>query len=229
MRAPISVIIPTLNAEDVLPECLENLMEGVQAGLIRELVVSDGGSEDMTCTLAEEAGARLLQGTASRGAQLRRGCGTAKGEWLLVLHADTFLEKGWSNAVLDHLHRERVGYFKLRFRCRGVMPTWVAGWANFRSRVFGLPYGDQGLLIRHDVYDAVGGYPDQPLMEDVALARALKGQLRMLPALALTSADKYQAQGWFRRGARNLWILVQYYCGADPERLFYAYGHRKNR
>lgn len=226
MRAPISVIIPTLNAQHVLPECLENLIEGVQAGLIRELVVSDGGSEDGTCTLAEEAGAHLLQGAASRGAQLRRGCGTAKGEWLLVLHADTVLDKGWSNVVSDHLHLNRVGYFKLRFRGRGFMPAWVAGWANFRSRVFGLPYGDQGLLMRRDVYHAVGGYPDQPLMEDVALARALKGQLQMLPAVAVTSAEKYQAQGWFWCGARNLWTLVQYFCGADPERLFRAYKRR---
>ena len=223
MRAPISVIIPTLNAEHVLPECLESLMEGLQAGLIRELVISDGGSDDSTCKLAEEAGAQLIKGTPSRGAQLRRGCTVAKGEWLLILHADTVLETGWSGAAHGHLHLTQAGYFKHRFRMRGVMPVWVSAWANFRSRAFGLPYGDQGLLVRRDVYEAVGGYPDQPLMEDVALVRALKGRLQVLPAHALTSAERYQAQGWLRRGARNLWTLFRYSCGVDPERLFDAY------
>lgn len=223
MRAPISVIIPTLNAADDLPGCWASLMEGVQAGLIRELIVSDGGSQDETCTLARDVGAQLVEGAPSRGAQLQRGCLLAKGDWLLILHADTELEPGWTGPVRAHLEYDTGAYFKLRFRARGVMPLMVAGWANLRSRFFGLPYGDQGLLLSRSLYDSAGGYLDQPLMEDVALARALRGRLTALPVRALTSAVKYQQQGWFRRGARNLWTLVRYMGGVDPKRLAETY------
>ena len=223
MRAPISVIIPTLNAEDELPGCWASLMEGVQAGLIRELIVSDGGSQDETCALAREVGAQLVEVAPSRGAQLQRGCRLAKGDWLLILHADTELETGWTGPVRAHLDHDTAAYFKLRFRARGVMPTMFASWANLRSRVFGLPYGDQGLLLTRSLYDSVGGYSDQPLMEDVAIVRALRGRLRVLPICALTSAARYEQQGWFRRGARNLWTLTQYFGGADLKRLAEAY------
>jgi rSAM/selenodomain-associated transferase 2 len=229
MRAPISVIIPTLNAEIDLPGCLGCLMEGVQAGLIRELIVSDGGSRDGTLGLAQAAGAEIVQGAASRGGQLRRGCELAQGEWLLVLHADTVLEPGWSDAVQAHLPSGEAGYFRLRFRARGALPWLVAGWANVRSAVFGLPYGDQGLLVRRDIYAEAGGYPDQPLMEDVALARALRGRLKKLPADASTSAARYVAEGWTARGARNLWVLVRYYCGADPAALAKAYRRSRDQ
>ena len=100
---------------------------------------------------------------------------------------------------------------------------FVAGWANLRSRGLGLPYGDQGLLIHRQIYDAAGGYRDMALMEDVALARALRGQLRGLDHDAVTSASKYQKQGWLRRGARNLWTLARYGAGVSPDRLAQAY------
>lgn len=219
MRAPISVVIPTLNAEAALPGCAAALMEGVDAGLIREMIVSDGGSGDGTEAVAEALGARWVSGAASRGGQLRRGCAAAEGAWLLVLHADTQLKAGWSDAVAAHLGREDAGYFRLAFDQRGVAAWSVAGWANLRSRLFGLPYGDQGLLIPRTLYDAVGGYADIPLMEDVAMARALRGQLRGLDGIAVTSAGKYRRAGWVRRGARNLWTLLRYMAGVSPERL----------
>lgn len=225
MPAPISVIIPTLNAGDELPGCLAALGEGLVAGLIRELVVSDGGSTDATRQIAEAAGAVLLTGPASRGGQLRRGAAAARGEWLLVLHADTQLAPGWAGAVADHLERPGAppGYFRLAFRARGAMPALVAGWANLRARLFALPYGDQGLLLRRADYDRAGGYPDQMLMEDVALVRALGRPLAALPAEARTSAARYQRAGWLRRGARNLWTLLRYILGADPAALALRY------
>ncbi|MFA3916122.1 TIGR04283 family arsenosugar biosynthesis glycosyltransferase [Ruegeria hyattellae] len=222
MVAKISIVIPTLDAADSLPACLEALFEGLTAGLIRELIVSDGGSQDATCAIADEAGAHVLTGPASRGGQLRRGCAGAKGEWLLVLHADTVLDRAWSQVVGDHIEVSGQGaYFRLGFRAGGFAPAWVAGWANLRSRLFGLPYGDQGLLVRRAVYERVGGYPDQPLMEDVALVRALP-RLSGLPVRATTSASRYRA-GWLRRGARNLWTLTRYFAGADPQKLAARY------
>ncbi|CAD0185086.1 putative glucosyl-3-phosphoglycerate synthase [Ruegeria sp. THAF57] len=222
MPAPISIVIPTLNAADSLPETLQALMEGLHTGLIRELIVSDGGSTDSTLEIADDAGAEIVTGAASRGGQLQRGCALAKAEWLLVLHADTVLQEGWSKAVGDHLRTGGPAAFRLAFRAAGFAPAWVAGWANLRSRLFRLPYGDQGLLIRRKAYMDAGGYPDQPLMEDVALARRLRG-ITLLPVRAFTSADRYQRVGWARRGARNLWTLTRYFLGGDPERLAQSY------
>ena len=218
MRAPISVVIPTLNAEAGLSNCLTALMEGLDAGLIRELIVTDGGSHDATLTLAQAWGAQVVSGDASRGGQLRRGCAKAQADWLLVLHADTRLAPGWTDPVIAHLCGQQAGWFKLRFDHGGLPARFVAGWANMRSR-FGLPYGDQGLLITLKLYQAVGGYPDQPLMEDVALALLLKGKLTGLNATAVTSADRYRRSGWIRRGARNLWTLMRYLAGATPAKL----------
>lgn len=225
MPAPISVIIPTLDAEGELPGCLAALGEGLVAGLIRELVISDGGSTDATRDIAEAAGAVLLTGPPSRGGQLRQGVAAARGDWLLVLHADTQLSPGWAGAVADHLDRPGAppGYFRLAFRARGLPPALVAGWANLRAGLLALPYGDQGLLLRRTEYDRAGGYPDQKLMEDVALVRALGRPLVALPAEARTSAARYQRIGWLRRGARNLWTLLRYLMGADPEALALRY------
>lgn len=222
MPAPISIVIPTLNAEDVLPASLHALMEGLHSGLIRELIISDGGSTDLTAQIADEAGAGIVTGPASRGGQLQRGCEAAKADWLLILHADTVLQDGWSKVVSDHLPIGKPATFRLAFRAHGFGPTWVAGWANLRSRVFGLPYGDQGLLVPRQTYLKAGGYPDQPLMEDVALVRALPA-ITLLNTRAVTSADRYERVGWVRRGVRNLWTLTRYFLGADPERLARAY------
>lgn len=223
MRAPISVIIPTLNAADQLPICLAALGEGLASGLIRELIISDGGSCDDTMRIAEAAGATVVTGAASRGGQLRSGADAAQGAWLLFVHADTVLQEGWSTPVSAVLASQGAYYCALRFDGGGFAAWVVAGWANLRARLFGLPFGDQGLLIDRQTYDAAGGYPDMPLMEDVALARALRGQLSQLPVQAVTSAEKYRRQGWMRRGMRNLVTQLRYLAGADPDTLAKAY------
>ena len=223
MRAPISVVIPVLNGESTLPACTAALIEGIDAGLIRELIVSDGGSSDSSKQIADELGATWVSGPASRGGQLKRGCAAAQGAWLLVLHADTQLAAGWSKVAEMHLRTEKAGYFRLSFDADGVPARLVAGWATVRSRLFDLPYGDQGLLISRVLYDEVGGFADMPLMEDVALARALKGRLVVLPTFARTSAEKYERSGWLRRGGRNLWTLLRYFAGVPVEQLAQAY------
>ncbi|MBZ8117212.1 glycosyltransferase [Roseovarius sp. LXJ103] len=219
MRAELSVVIPTLDAAAALPRTLGALMEGLEAGLVRELIISDGGSGDATRAMAEEVGAIWTSGAPSRGGQLRRGVDASAGAWVLVLHADTVLPEGWSGVVERQISRGRPGYFLLGFDAEGLAPKVVAGWANLRSRVFGLPYGDQGLLISRAEYNAVGGYVDAPLMEDVAMARALGARLEAMPLRVRTSAARYIQDGWMRRGGRNLLLLMRYLCGADPERL----------
>ncbi len=222
MRAPISVIIPTLNAERHLGDCLTALMPGLDAGLLRELIVSDGGSSDATVEIAKAWGAEVIEGTPSRGAQLARGCLAAKGRWYLVLHADTCLAGDWVGPVIQHMNGAGAGWFRLAFKEGGFAGRIVSGWANLRSRL-GLPYGDQGLLIPATLYARCGGYPNQPLMEDVALARALKGHLSAIDATAVTSAARYKEQGWLRRGARNLWTLIRYFGGVSPQQLANTY------
>lgn len=225
MRAPLSVIIPTLNAEAELPRVLGCLMAGLEAGVLREVVVSDAGSSDRSLEMAEVAGAVVVSGVAGRGGQMARGADVAGGAWLLFLHADTVLGDGWDAAVLAHIGGEtRAGYFRLRFSVSGFWPWFVAGWANVRARVFGLPYGDQGLLISRQMYDAVGGFDDIALMEDVAMVRRLRGQLCCLPVQAVTSAARYQHAGWLRQGVRNLWRLGRYFAGVDPAKLRRGYG-----
>ncbi len=219
MRGRLSVIVPVLNSAAELPALLCGLMAGVEAGLIRELILSDGGSRDGTARIADDAGAIWVTGAASRGAQLRRGAAVAGGEWLLFLHADTGLPEGWVQAAEAQMEDGRPGYFRLSFDAQGAAPRIVAGWANLRARVFHLPYGDQGLLISRAEHDAAGGYPDIPLMEDVALARSLGRRLQMMPLAICTSAARYQRDGWALRGVRNLWLLVRYLGGADPETL----------
>lgn len=229
MTAPISLVIPTLNAEHDLPQCLAVLAEGLTTGLIRELVVSDGGSSDATCEIADAVGAELVQGPSSRGGQLRRGVAATRAEWVMIVHADTVLDPGWTAVVGAHVAQPDAppAYFRLAFRDGGRRGQLVACWANLRATLFSLPYGDQGLLVRRRDYEAVGGYPDQPLMEDVALIRALarEGALKpvALPVTARTSAARYRRSGWLRRGASNLWTLARYFSGADPERLAARY------
>lgn len=221
MPAPLSIVIPTLNAARALPATADALLEGVSSGVVGDLVISDGGSTDETAEVAEELGATWIEGPAGRGGQLRRGVAASAADWVLLLHADTHLSAGWAEVAYRHIneHPKMAGWFRLRFRADGLMPGLVAGGANLRSRVLGLPYGDQGLLVSRALLERVGGVPNLPLMEDVALARALRGRLRGLNAEAMTSASRYEQDGWLRRAASNLGTLARYRLGADPAQL----------
>ncbi|MEM8758879.1 MAG: TIGR04283 family arsenosugar biosynthesis glycosyltransferase [Pseudomonadota bacterium] len=230
-RAPLSVVIPTLDAAASIGPLLAPLAEGAAAGLVREVVIADGGSQDDIAALAEGVGARFVSAPRGRGRQLAAGCRAASGAWLLVLHADTRLPADWQAAVRAHLDRypTAAAYFRLRFDEASPAARLVAAWANLRSRLFVLPYGDQGLLMPRALYEEAGGYPEIALMEDVALADAIRraagrGALRGLGATVATSASRYRRDGWLRRGARNLLTLIRWRLGADPERLAEGYG-----
>ena len=225
-RAPVSVVVPTLNAAAALGPCLEALATGLSAGLIRELVIADGGSGDGIAELADAAGAKLVESSPGRGIQLAAGAAAAEGEWLLVLHADTVLGDGWVEAVRRHMNAYpgEAGYFPLGFDDPGIGSRIVSAWANCRSRLMALPYGDQGLLIPQALYLASGGYPEIPLMEDVAIVRRVGRQnLRPLGARAVTDFSRYRREGWAIRGARNLLCVALYFFGASPERLARLY------
>ncbi|AJE45983.1 transferase 2, rSAM/selenodomain-associated [Celeribacter indicus] len=220
MRAPISVVIPTLDVTPKLRATLLTLMEGLDAGLVRELILSDGGSGDGVAEMADFVGAELVTGPAGRGGQLRRGAEAAQGDWLLFLHGDSWLPEGWAEEAIRHLaHRhDRALVFSLGFReAEGVWPRLTAGWANLRTRLFDLPYGDQALLISRELYEEAGGYRDLPLMEDVDLARRLAGRIVLSALCVRTDPARYRQRGWLRQGARNLLRLLRFRPGADPQ------------
>ena len=216
----LSVIIPTLNAAATLEDCLSRL------GEVRDVVVVDGGSWDGSQAIAEAAGARLVVADPGRGAQLRLGAEAARGDWLLFLHADTLLEPGWRQAA--HAHRESwpgaAGCFRFRLDSRAWQARLIESGVALRTWIFGLPYGDQGLLVPRDLYERVGGFAAVPLMEDVDLVRRIGWRrLKLLQADAVTSAARWRRDGWFRRSARNLSCLLLHLFGMSEERLARIY------
>ena len=223
MSQKFSVVIPTLNTQHVLPSTLESLMEGVFAGVIGDLVIVDGGSTDATINIAKEVGATFLATKPSRGGQIFAGVSASKCDWVLILHADSRLSQGWVELFPTAPDPKRAYYFQLQFDAVGFAAWWGAKWANLRSKIFALPYGDQGILIHKSLLASLGDYPTAPLMEDVILARKLGRCMTALPIMITTSAEKYTTQGWLRRGVRNLTLLFQFLLGTTPEALYKKY------
>lgn len=212
----ISVVIPTLNAARHLPRCFESLLEGAMRGLVREVIVADGGSIDGTLVIAEAAGARVVSTPAGRGFQLADGAATARGDWLLFLHADTALQAGWEEEALafmdrSSLERPKAAAFRFALDDVGSRARRLERLVAVRCALFALPYGDQGLLIPTRLYRKIGGFRRIPLMEDIDIVRRLgRGRVVMLRACAVTSAERFVREGYWRRSFRNLGILLLY-------------------
>jgi rSAM/selenodomain-associated transferase 2 len=225
----LSIVIPTLNAAGHLPDCLTALAPGRQSGLVGEIIVSDGGSDDRTVKIAEDMGARVVRDAAGRGEQLIRGALSTTGEWMLFLHADTRLAGDWLFAVEafidDPDNRRRAAYFRFRLDDSNRKARRLEGIVAWRCRLLALPYGDQGLLVSRLFYGEIGGYRPLPLMEDVDLARRIgKRRLRLLSADAVTSADRYRRDGYWRRSWRNLTCLSLFYLGMPARHIARLYG-----
>ncbi|MGE0769411.1 MAG: TIGR04283 family arsenosugar biosynthesis glycosyltransferase [Hyphomicrobiaceae bacterium] len=228
----ISVVIPTLNAEAGLADCLSALVSATVEGLIREVIIVDGGSDDRTLRIADQAGARVITSPPGRGRQLQAGGSAARFGWILFLHADTVLQHGWEREVGAFIERVAVGrrpeaaaVFRLALDDLGVLPRLVEWGAAARSSIMRLPYGDQGLLIPRRLYDRVGGFSDMPLMEDVDLIRRLgRARTVILRATAVTSAVRYKRDGYVPRVARNLTCLTLYYLRVPPRIIARLYG-----
>lgn len=232
IAAMISVVIPTLNAEATLARCLTALVPAAVDGVVREVIIADGGSTDATAAIADEAGATLLQADRGRGQQLAAGARAAKSRWLLFLHADTVLQPGWEDEALGHMREadrgDRPGaaaVFRFRLDDRGMRAAWLQTMVGLRCAVFALPYGDQGLLISRRLYDEIGGFRPLPLMEDVDIVRRL-GRRRIvhLRSAAVTSARRYREEGYFRRSMRNLACLSLYLLRVPARYLTRLYG-----
>jgi rSAM/selenodomain-associated transferase 2 len=224
MSAPLTIIIPTFNASSQISPLLQSVFDGVVDGLVGKVVLADGGSDDAIARIADDTGAELVTSAKGRGTQLAAAANTATTPWLMFVHADSALPPDWVAIVRAHINTSSSpAAFRLSFNQNGLSARHTAGWANLRTRVFNLPYGDQGLLIRHEHYTRIGGYDPIPLMEDVAIARKMGTKITLLPATITTSADRYISQGWYRQGTRNLLRLLRFLGGSDPATLVSGY------
>jgi rSAM/selenodomain-associated transferase 2 len=217
----LAAVIPTLNAALSLPATLAAL-----TGAVDEVVVADGGSGDGTAACAARHGARVIAAARGRGAQFAAGVAAARGRWLLLLHADTRLAPGWGDAAraLMAQGEGRAGYFRFALDSTDRRARRLERLVAWRCRVLALPYGDQGLLIPRALLDRLGGIRPLPLMEDVDLVRRLgRRRLVALEAAAVTSASRWEAEGWHVRSARNLTCLALYAAGIPPRMIAKLY------
>ncbi|HEU0159302.1 MAG TPA: TIGR04283 family arsenosugar biosynthesis glycosyltransferase [Hyphomicrobiaceae bacterium] len=228
----ISVVIPTLDSEASLPATLASLVTAAVDGLVREVIVVDGGSRDATAAIADSSGARVLVGPRGRGSQLALGAKEARFPWLLFLHADTRLGDGWEREALAFLRRvdsedSPLGAAAFRFALddQGLRPRLLERLVALRCMLLRLPYGDQGLLIPKRLYQTLGGYRPLLLMEDVDLVRRLgRRRVSMLRAPAITSAERFVREGYGRRSARNLLCLALYLLRVPIGTIHRIYG-----
>ncbi len=227
----ISVVIPTRDAEQTLAPALAALIPAAVDGVIREVIVVDGGSRDRTLMIAENAGVEILETSPGRGCQLRLGAKRARFPWLLFLHADTQLAPGWEQAAESFMAKVDLGRippaaaaFRFRLADDGWKPRALEAAVAVRCGLFRMPYGDQGLLIPRTLYEEMGGFSEQPLMEDIDIIRRLgRRRLHMLRADAVTSAVRYRREGYGRRILRNQACLALYAAGVAPERIAAIY------
>lgn len=228
----ISVVIPTFNAAPTLVHTLAALVPAVVDGVVQEAIIADGGSTDDTFVIADAAGTHMVQSERGRGTQLDAGAAVAKGDWLLFLHADTVLEPGWAEeaqSFIDRIEsgrrRQAAAFFRFSLDDDGFMPGLVEALVRLRCAALALPYGDQGLLISRAHYARLGGFRPLPLMEDVDLVRRLKRrELVALKSRAVTSGQRYRAEGYLTRSFRNLGLMFLYYLRVPPRVLARLYG-----
>ncbi len=233
-RGMISVVIPALDEELLLPRCLASLEDQIE----HELIVVDGGSHDRTIDLAESAGALVVRSPrANRGLQMNLGARRARSDVLLFLHADSCLPPGALAAVEALLgSRDDVvgGCFTMRLDSRSPLCRLVAWGGDLYHRTGRSLFGDRGVFVRRDAFEAAGGFRELPIMEDVDLGRRLresrgpsgareKRRLVMLPGPVVSSARAFERQGALRLLARILLACAAYKCGLPTDHIARLY------
>jgi uncharacterized protein len=219
LREIISVIIPTLNEASTL----ENSLKSVGTRFDCEKIVVDGGSYDSTADIARNYNCTVLVTESSRARQMNMGAMNASGEILLFLHADTTLPDKWSDAVWEILREDGVvcGAFTLSIsgNLRGLYLIELV--SNFRSRVLNTPYGDQAFFMTKQAFTMIGGFPDQPIMEDFEFIRRLgkKGKIRISALSVNTSDRRWKKLGLLRTTLINQIVIAAYYLGFSTNKL----------
>jgi rSAM/selenodomain-associated transferase 2 len=211
-------VIPALNEAARIEGCVNQVL-----GHAAEVWVVDGGSQDNTVAIATQAGAQVALGSPGRARQMHLGALVSHSPILLFLHADTVLPSDWADHIRQATLRRAWGHFDVRMlgEPSGLLRL-VAFMINQRSRISGISTGDQAQFIRRDAYQAVGGFKDQALMEDIEVCRQLKAKYGR--GAALSAQVGVDPRRWDKRGAwptiRLMWALrLQYFLGADPRAL----------
>ncbi len=219
----ISIVIPTLNEETTIRATLDHLTQSCPGC---DIIVVDGGSTDQTVAIARTY-ARGLISPPGRARQMNAGAREATGDILWFIHADSSVDPDAMPAIQQVLTNPAVvgGGLRLAFDD----PAWdlrlIAALSNLRARTLGWIFGDQSLFVRRSAFDAIGGFPDIALMEDLELSRRLRrrGHLALLSAVSRTSARRFRSGGPLRVFGQMQWLKLQYFCGVNPDALRQRY------
>jgi rSAM/selenodomain-associated transferase 2 len=223
----ISVIIPAIDEKTFIRKTLKSALAGKNV----EVIVADGGSIDGTRELSASLGARVVPTCKGRAAQMNEGVGHALGDILLFVHADSVLPRGYDDAIRSALADSDVaaGAFSLSFHEGDFVMDLIAFGANLRSRYLKLPYGDQGFFVRKGTFHNAGGFPEVPIMEDVAFIRAMHetGRVVTLKSKVTTSSRRFQAISPFRALVLNQLAMVGFFLGMPIDDLAVLYRSRE--
>ena len=221
----LSIVIPVLNEAAEIETALRALAPLRERGC--EVIVADGGSSDGTPEIAGSLADKILTAKRGRASQMNAGAAVANGDVLLFLHADTRLLDDADRIVREDMAGSGKfwGRFDVQFS-QGGLPL-IAAMMNLRSRLTGIATGDQAIFVSRATFEKAGGFPEIPLMEDIALSKALK---RSGPPLCLRAKVTTSPRRWHTRGVLRtvllMWRLrMAYYFGAAPERLARLYGY----
>jgi rSAM/selenodomain-associated transferase 2 len=220
----ISIIIPTFNEERALPATLRNVFE--QPGDY-EVIIVDGGSSDRTLAVAAaDHRVRLLHGSKGRASQMNMGARMAEGEWLLFLHADTWLPHGALQRIngLESDPTVQAGGFLHGFSGHDWRLRLISLLDNFRCRHSRVIYGDQAMFVRRRLFEHLGGFPDQPILEDVAFCENLLRHVRpvLFSPAVVTDSRKFVKMGIWRSLIRVFLIIlsVEFHLPVLPTGFF---------
>jgi rSAM/selenodomain-associated transferase 2 len=223
----LSVIVPVLNEEAGITATLEALADLQRFG--HEVIVVDGGSSDRTIELARPLADLVLTAPRGRATQMNAGAARAAGDTLVFLHADTRLPPAADFAIVDGLRYSgrRWGRFDVAIDGSHPMLRVIAAMMNLRSRLTGIATGDQTMFVTRPAFSACDGFPDIPLMEDIALSRRLKraGRPLCLKARVTTSGRRWEQRGIVRTILLMWRLRLAYFLGADPHALARRYGY----
>ncbi|MBI3582933.1 MAG: TIGR04283 family arsenosugar biosynthesis glycosyltransferase [Nitrospinae bacterium] len=223
----LSIIIPTLNEESLIEKNLSFIKKELSAisyQLSVEIIVADGGSRDKTVEIARRFADRVCISDKGRGKQMNAGARISAGDWLLFLHADSVISEQGIRGMLEIINSEFSiigGAFRLKIDSKKTFYKILSSFANMRSRILGIAYGDQGIFVRKNIFYMIGGYPDIPIMEDVEFVKRLKenGKFIILNECVTTSSRRWDREGILYTTIRN-WILISLYLiGVSPNRL----------